>query len=418
MDIWMDVDAAITVPVNLMPLLDDADFKTRETGVAYNAGGMDLVWNFVKTDGTITQTAVTPTDTGGNYDWTHVGDGIYKIEIPASGGASINNDQEGFGWFTGIATGVLPWRGPVIGFRAAAVNNDLIDAGESLAKSAALGTVDDLVDDLESRLSAARAGYLDNLSGGAVATAASVAAVNGLVDDLESRLTALRAGYLDNLSGGPAALEATLAVVDALIDAIKTKTDQLAFTEPNQVDANALSGGGSGLDAAGVRAALGMAAANLDEQFEGIPDAVHDDLAAIPAVNLALPVMGDPIEVYAGDTVEFDISGLGSLASVDDIYFTVKRDINDTDANSIWKVSRDSGLLVLNQAAAAVPANSTITVTDESTGAIHVLLKAVESIKIPCRSYVFDVRALTDPDEAVTLAQGEINFHPVVTKEI
>ncbi len=127
-DIWMDVDVALAeVPVNLMPLLDDTDFKTRETAVAYNAAGMDLVWNFVTCAGAMSQTAVTPT-TGGSYDWAHQGDGMYSIEIPASGGASINNDTEGFGWFTGVATGVLPWRGPVIGFRAAQMNDDMVDS--------------------------------------------------------------------------------------------------------------------------------------------------------------------------------------------------------------------------------------------------------------------------------------------------
>jgi hypothetical protein len=115
MEITMNVGVAVTVPVNILPLLDDTDFKTRETAVAYNAAGMDLVWNFVTRAGVQTQTAVTPT-TGGVYDWTHVGDGMYNIEIPASGGASINNNAEGYGWFTGIATGVLPWRGPIIEF--------------------------------------------------------------------------------------------------------------------------------------------------------------------------------------------------------------------------------------------------------------------------------------------------------------
>jgi hypothetical protein len=126
-DIWMDVDTALSeVPVNIFPLIDDTDFKTRETAVAYNAAGMDLVWNFVTPAGAFTQTAVTPTS-GGNYDWTHQGDGMYTIEIPASGGASINNDTEGFGWFTGVCTGVLPWRGPIIGFRRAALNDLLIE---------------------------------------------------------------------------------------------------------------------------------------------------------------------------------------------------------------------------------------------------------------------------------------------------
>src|SRR3990167_11376807 len=102
-DMKMLVDTALSeVPVNKYPLIDDTDFKTREVAVAYNAAGMDLVWNFVTSAGAFTQTAVTPT-TAGTYDWTHQGDGMYTIEIPASAGASINNDTEGYGWFTGIA---------------------------------------------------------------------------------------------------------------------------------------------------------------------------------------------------------------------------------------------------------------------------------------------------------------------------
>lgn len=133
-DFWMDVDAALgEVPVNIMPLLDDTDFKTREVAVAFNAAGMDLVWNFVTTAGAFTQTAVTPTS-GGDYDWTHQGDGMYTIEIPASGGASINNDTEGFGWFTGVVTGVLPWRGPTIGLRASGLNDALIDSAYSTTR--------------------------------------------------------------------------------------------------------------------------------------------------------------------------------------------------------------------------------------------------------------------------------------------
>lgn len=111
-----------------------------------------------------------------------------------------------------------------------------------LATAAALQTVDDLVDDLETRLTATRAGYLDNLSAGAVATAAALSTLQGLVDDLEGRLTATRAGYLDNLSGGAVAtaaalttvagyidteVAAILAAVDTEVAAIKAKTDNL-----------------------------------------------------------------------------------------------------------------------------------------------------------------------------------------------
>ena len=133
-DLWMDVDTALAeVPVNIMPLLDDTDFKAIEESVAYDAAGMELIWHFTTTGGATSATVVTPT-TGGNYDWAHQDGGMYTIEIPASGGASINNDTEGFGWFTGKATGVLPWRGPVIGFRAAGLNNLLIDDAYSATR--------------------------------------------------------------------------------------------------------------------------------------------------------------------------------------------------------------------------------------------------------------------------------------------
>ena len=160
-DLWMDVDAALAeVPVNLFPLIDDTDFKTRETGIVYNQAGMDLVWNFVTPAGAATQTTVTPT-TGGDYDWAHLGDGMYTIEIPASGGASINNDTEGFGWFTGFCTGVLPWRGPVIGFRAAGLNNALVESAWSATRGLAGTALPNAAADAAGGLPISDAGGLD-----------------------------------------------------------------------------------------------------------------------------------------------------------------------------------------------------------------------------------------------------------------
>ena len=147
-DIWIDVDTAITVPVNVAPLVDDTDFKSIEEAVAYNAAGMDLNWNFVTSAGVMTQTNVVPT-TAGLHDWANVGNGMYKIEIPASGG-TINNDTEGYGWFSGVCTGVLPWIGPRIGFRAAALNDALCDGGDNLDVNAVQISGDSVAaDDLE-----------------------------------------------------------------------------------------------------------------------------------------------------------------------------------------------------------------------------------------------------------------------------
>jgi hypothetical protein len=169
-DIWMDVDAAVTVPVNIMPLIAVADFKAVLAAETYNEAGLELIWNFVTTAGVQSHTAITPTDTGGTYDWVNVGHGMYNIELPAA----VNN-TEGCGWFTGVATDALPWRGPVIGFRAAALNDALIDGGDLLDVNMAqiLGTA----------VSApATAGILDinlkNIANAAVSTSTAQLGVN------------------------------------------------------------------------------------------------------------------------------------------------------------------------------------------------------------------------------------------------
>ena len=122
-DIWMDVDAALAeVPVNIMPLLDDTDFKSREVALPIMQAGMDLVWNFVTTGRGHVPDRRHP------HNWRQLRLGPHRgwyvlHRDPGIRGASINNDTEGFGWFTGLVTGVLPWRGPIIGFRAAGLNN-------------------------------------------------------------------------------------------------------------------------------------------------------------------------------------------------------------------------------------------------------------------------------------------------------
>src|SRR3990167_3813650 len=159
--------------------------------------------------------------------------------------------------------------------------------------AADIADVEGKVDDLEGRLTDTRAGYLDNLSAGAVtleSTAQSILAdtddiqakigtptggsfsadladIESKVDDLEGRLTTLRAGYLDNLSAGAAALESTAqsiladtgtdgvaltvaernAVADALLDLVDAIEVGLTFRQAVAIMAAALAGKLSGL---------------------------------------------------------------------------------------------------------------------------------------------------------------------------
>src|SRR3990167_5583887 len=85
-DIWVDVDTAVIVPVNILPLLDDTDFVSIETAIVYNQAGLALTWNFVAAAGVVTGNAITPT-TGGAFDWSE--------PLPAGGCTPFNYPPAG-----------------------------------------------------------------------------------------------------------------------------------------------------------------------------------------------------------------------------------------------------------------------------------------------------------------------------------
>lgn len=335
-DLWMDVDTALAeVPVNIMPLLDATDFKTIEDAVAYNAAGLALRWHFVTTGGVYTVTSVTPT-TGGNYDWTDQGDsGIYTIEIPASGGASINNDTEGFGWFTGVATGVLPWRGPTIGFRAAGLNNLLIDDAYSAARGLA-GTA------LPAAAADAAGGLIISDAGGLDADAQLVTKINDILTDtgttLQAEVDGIQADTEDIQTRLPAALVS--GRIDASVGAMAAGVVTAAAVATDAIDADAIAAdavteiqaGLSTLTEANVRSAVGLASANLDTQLDALPtaaevaDAVLDeDMTAHQTQGSLGQAIGDPgvdtdtIFGLVNTNLNATISSRASQTSVDDL---------------------------------------------------------------------------------------------------
>ena len=101
------VDTALKIIVG--PAIDDGDFKSREETIAFNQAGMEVDVILEKYDGTIVTTAVTPT-AAGDYDWAHTDQGYYSLELPAIGGASFNNTEEGIITVVVYCTGVLPFR--------------------------------------------------------------------------------------------------------------------------------------------------------------------------------------------------------------------------------------------------------------------------------------------------------------------
>lgn len=230
-DMWIDVDAAVEVIVNQYPLIDDSDFTTRETAIAYNESGMDLVWNFMTSAGAVSQTAVTPT-TSGDYDWAHVGDGIYKIEIPASGGASINNDTEGYGFFTGICDGVLAWKSPVYGFRDSDINDKLCDSAWSATAgftgtdlSDILSTLDGPIDSAITQNTGLNSDILSTLDSAIHSTLDAIhSTIDGPIDSAITQNTTLGSDILSTLDGP---VTSSLSNIESAIALISTDSDKI-----------------------------------------------------------------------------------------------------------------------------------------------------------------------------------------------
>jgi hypothetical protein len=178
-----------------------------------------------------------------------------------------------------------------------------------LATSAALATVDTVVDGIkvttdkvDNTLENTSDGWIFTVNGlqnapsgtGASAsdiadevqtrTIAAVTTVNGLAANVITA-AATAADFTTEIQSG-LATAAALATVDTVVDAIKVTTDKLDGMVENTSDGwiwtlaalqNAPSG--SGLDAAGVRAAIGLASANLDSQLDALPTAAENTSA-------------------------------------------------------------------------------------------------------------------------------------------
>ena len=82
------------------PLFDDTDFKTLETGVAYNAAGIDV--DVIKSD--MTKVDTTPAVGAGDWYWAHIAQANYQFTLKATDCSALGLLRVVF-----FATGVFPW---------------------------------------------------------------------------------------------------------------------------------------------------------------------------------------------------------------------------------------------------------------------------------------------------------------------
>jgi hypothetical protein len=239
------------------PFVDDTDFKTAETGLTI--ANTDVI---LRANGTSLSTK----NSGGG---THQANGVYSLTFDATDTANV-----GELFYSVVVAGALPVFGTYVVLEEAAY--DMIFAASAPGDSAGVTT-------LLSRLSSTRAGYLDNLSAGAVALEASLqglittigASAAGVASAIWGAVSrtltsganiALAKGTgvtgFNDLSAAQVNAEADTAIADAAlatassvaavasavatvsgfvdteVAAIKVKTDKLTFDGSNRIASN------------------------------------------------------------------------------------------------------------------------------------------------------------------------------------
>ena len=236
----------------------------------------------------------------------------------------------------------------------------------------------------------------------------------------------------------------TIVALKAVVDAIKTKTDQLAFTVANQVDANALTGSATAEDVriemdanstklaeiltdtgtdGVVLKASGLAADAVTEIQSGL--ALETTLNAVKAktdlittgtvITVTSPVSGSTITAIRGDTLVAVLENIGSLVGYTNLWFTVKRDYADADTASIIQIEKTAGLKYIN-GAVGTPANGSLTIDDEATGDITIALDETETAKLDPGVYSYDVQVVRTAGTVSTLTAGTFEVAADVTR--
>lgn len=187
------------------------------------------------------------------------------------------------------------------------------------------------------------------VTGAAGATiAADIVTIDGIVDSILVDTGTTLQGELDGIQADTEDIQAKIGTPSDLGSG--------ATVAANLADID-VSGGG-GLDAAGVRAAIGLASANLDTQLAAIDDAIDTEVAAIKAKTDNLPA--DPAD--ASDIAAAFATVNSALTTIDDFLDTeiaaIKAKTDNLPADPADASDIAASFVTVNAAIADLPTNA------------------------------------------------------------
>lgn len=136
------------------------------------------------------------------------------------------------------------------------------------------------------------------------------------------------------------------------------------------------------------------------------------------AAAVAAVLAGSDITIQRGDTVTISFTGLGDLSIYTKIWMTCKSRISHLDTQAVFQVEKTDNLLYLNGLPAPTATDGTLTVVDETAGAITVVLKPAVSAELIPNTNKYDIQAMTAAGVVNTLKEGALTIIGDVTRTI
>lgn len=135
------------------------------------------------------------------------------------------------------------------------------------------------------------------------------------------------------------------------------------------------------------------------------------------AASVTSTVSGTTITATRGDTLSASLAGLGNISTRSKLWFAVKVDPdNQTDSSATLLIEETAGLTVVEAAPYATTTDGSISVTNETTGALTITVKPAVTDDLDVGTYRYDVQMLTTTGVVTTLTTG--NFVVDVTTDV
>lgn len=224
-----------------------------------------------------------------------------------------------------------------------------------------------------------------------------------MAGDYDENLAYLTGNTYDRL-GNPdgASIAADIAALQAVADDIFEDTDA-QLTQQDVADALKLA------PTAGT-----PADGSVYDELSDLATAL-DGVSIIPSGSAPLP---GTLPIIRGDTLVANFT-LGDISDRAWLYCTAKYSDLDPDARAIFKVEEAAGLMVIAGTVAGTPANGSIVVSNENTGATTLTIAAGETAKLlkAAKNAVYDWRLKTAAGVVRSLGKDKAVITLDVTQE-